>query len=103
LHDGAEVWFIGWRHFCGLPPAGTPSDWSAAEQRELRNFLPDAHASKAKFLLTSRRDEHAWLGEMPVPVQAPPMQMQERLQLAGAIAEHGETVHNLGGLSLTVS
>ncbi len=69
-------------------PAGTPSDWSAAEQRELRDFLLEARETKAKFLLTSRRDEQAWLGEMPRRVEAPPMPMQERLQLAGAIAEH---------------
>ncbi len=69
-------------------PAGTPSDWSAAEQQELRDFLADARETKAKFLLTSRRDEQAWLGEMPCRVMAPPMPMQERLQLADAIAAH---------------
>jgi hypothetical protein len=61
-------------------PAGTASDWSAAEQKELRDFLSDALDTKAKFLLTSRRDEQAWLGEMPRRVEAPPMPMQERLQ-----------------------
>ncbi len=69
-------------------PAGTPSEWTAAEQQELRDFLLEAGQTKAKFLLTSRRDEQAWLGEIPVRVEAPPMPMQERLQLAGAIAEH---------------
>jgi hypothetical protein len=69
-------------------PAGTPSDWGAAEQQELRDFLSEARGTKAKFLLTSRRDEQVWLGEMPVRVKAPPMPMQERLQLAGAIAEN---------------
>jgi tetratricopeptide (TPR) repeat protein len=69
-------------------PAGAPSDWSAAEQRELRDFLSEARDTKAKFLLTSRRDEQAWLGELPVRVKTPSMPMQERLQLAGAIAEH---------------
>ena len=69
-------------------PAGTPSDWSEAEQKELRDFLSDARETKAKFLLTSRRDEQAWLGAMPRRVEAPPMPMQERLQLAGAIVEH---------------
>jgi tetratricopeptide (TPR) repeat protein len=66
-------------------PAGTPSDWSAAEQQELRAFLSAARDTKAKFLLTSRRDEVAWLGDLPRRVVVPPMPMQERLQLAGAI------------------
>jgi hypothetical protein len=48
----------------------------------------EARNTKAKFLLTSRRDERAWLGEMPLRITAPRMPMQERLQLAGAIAEH---------------
>ena len=68
-------------------PAGTTSDWSAAEQQELRAFLSAARDTKAKFLLTSRRDEAAWLGELPRRVAVPAMPMQERLQLAGAIVE----------------
>jgi tetratricopeptide (TPR) repeat protein len=48
----------------------------------------EARETKAKFLLTSRRDERAWLSEMPIRVVAPAMPMQERLQFAGAIAEH---------------
>ena len=69
-------------------PAGTPSDWSVPEQQELRDFLLEARDTKAKFLLASRRDEQTWLGETPRRVEAPPMPIQERLQLAGAIAEH---------------
>jgi tetratricopeptide (TPR) repeat protein len=68
-------------------PAGTASDWSATEQQELRAFLSAARDTKAKFLLTSRRDEAAWLGELPRRVEVPAMPMQERLQLAGAIME----------------
>jgi tetratricopeptide (TPR) repeat protein len=67
-------------------PAGTASEWSAAEQQELRAFLNAARDTKAKFLLTSRRDEHEWLGDLPRRVPVPPMPMQERLQLAGAIS-----------------
>src|SRR5262249_39253813 len=33
-------------------PAGTTSDWSTAEQQELRAFLSAARDTKAKFLLT---------------------------------------------------
>lgn len=69
-------------------PAGTASDWSAEEQRELRAFLAAARESEAKFLPMSRRDEQAWLGDLPRRVQMPPMPLQERLQLASAIAEH---------------
>jgi tetratricopeptide (TPR) repeat protein len=68
-------------------PAGTASDWSAAEQQELRAFLSAARDGKAKFLLTSRRDEQAWLGNLVRRVEVPEMPMQERLQLAGAIAD----------------
>jgi tetratricopeptide (TPR) repeat protein len=72
-------------------PAGTPSAWNAAEQRELADFLRDAQGTQAKFLLTSRRDERGWLGELPVRVTMPPMPMQERIQLAKALAaRHGK-------------
>jgi hypothetical protein len=68
-------------------PKGTPSAWSAAEQRELADFLRDCRATKARFLLTSRRDEEDWLGELPRRIKVPPMPMQERVQLARALAE----------------
>ncbi len=80
-------------------PAGTASEWSAAEQQELRAFLSAARETKAKFLLTSRRDEHAWLGDLARPVAVPPMPMQERLQLAGAIvAQRGRRLAGLPDL-----
>jgi tetratricopeptide (TPR) repeat protein len=68
-------------------PSGTTSEWSLEEQQELRAFLGAALDTKAKFLLTSRRDEDAWLGSLPSRVLVPPMPMQERLELAGAIVE----------------
>ncbi len=72
-------------------PAGTASMWSDEEQRELVDFLRDARQTQAKFLLTSRRDERVWLGDtLPRQIQVPRMPMQERVQLARAIAErHG--------------
>ena len=71
-------------------PAGTDSAWSAAEQRELVDFLRAARETRARFLLTSRRDEHDWLGDLPRRITIPPMPMQERVQLARALAEkHG--------------
>jgi len=69
-------------------PSGTPSAWSDAEQRELADFLRDAREkTRAKFLLTSRRDEQDWLGDLPRRIAVPPMPMQERVQLARALAE----------------
>ncbi len=69
-------------------PAGTESAWTDEEQRELVDFLRDARQTKARFLLTSRRDERKWLGpELPRRIAVPRMPMQERVQLARALAE----------------
>lgn len=72
-------------------PAGSQSAWTQAEQRELKAFLHIMGTqTRAKFLLTSRRDEREWLGDLPRRVSLPPMPMQERVQLARALAEkHG--------------
>ncbi len=56
------------------------------EQQALADFLRAAKDSQAKFLLTSRRDEQAWLGELPVRVVLPPMPIHERNQLAKQLA-----------------
>lgn len=45
-------------------PSGTESGWTKKEQRELADFL---RATRAKFLLTSRRDEQGWLQEPACP------------------------------------
>jgi tetratricopeptide (TPR) repeat protein len=82
-------------------PADTKSEWSMEEQQELRAFLTAARETKAKFLLTSRRDEDQWLGNLPRRVSVPQMPMQERLQLAGAIVEHrGRRLADLPDLTL---
>ncbi len=72
-------------------PSGMVSAWSDEEQHELVDFLRDARPTQAKFLLTSRRHERAWLGDtLPRRIKVPPMPMQERVQLARAIAvRHG--------------
>jgi tetratricopeptide (TPR) repeat protein len=71
-------------------PAGTKSAWSAEEQEELLGFLRAASGTKANFLLTSRRAEQPWLGDLPTRVKVPPMPMTESLQLARALAaKHG--------------
>lgn len=68
-------------------PEGTESTWSKEQQQELADFLRDARETKARFLLTSRRDEQGWLANLPRRIKVPPMPMQERMQLARAIAE----------------
>lgn len=72
-------------------PTGTKSRWSKEEQQELADFLRDAQETKARFLLTSRRDERKWLGEnLPRRIEVPAMPMQERVQLARGLADrHG--------------
>jgi tetratricopeptide (TPR) repeat protein len=67
-------------------PASTASAWSEDEQWDLADFLREARGKKAKFLLTSRREEQAWLGELPARIAIPRMPMQERVQLARALA-----------------
>ncbi len=69
-------------------PEGAESEWSDDERRELKDFLKDAGDAGARFLLTSRRAEQKWLHNLPVRVKVPPMPMQERVQLARALAEH---------------
>jgi hypothetical protein len=67
-------------------PEGSESVWSSEEQQELRGFLAELRQTKASVLLTSRRQERAWLGELPAQVELPPMPMAERVRLARAVA-----------------
>jgi hypothetical protein len=75
-------------------PAGTASAWTPAEQDDLAGLLRDlAQQTRCKVLLTSRRDEHAWLGDLPARVRLPAMPMRESVQLAGALAaRHGASL-----------
>ncbi|UVK53848.1 CHAT domain-containing protein [Mesorhizobium sp. AR02] len=66
-------------------PSGAESAWTEDEQADLRDFLRDLAHTKAKVLLTSRRDETNWLGDLPVRVRVPPMSWQDRRLLATAI------------------
>jgi tetratricopeptide (TPR) repeat protein len=67
-------------------PAGTTSAWTDAEQAELLSFLRElADRTRARVLLTSRRDEQAWLGDLPARVELPPMPMREAIQLTQAL------------------
>ncbi|MFT5470278.1 MAG: tetratricopeptide (TPR) repeat protein [Verrucomicrobiales bacterium] len=68
-------------------PDGAESAWTTAEQAELADFLKLIKldpATKAKFLLTSRRDESKWLGDPGVPhrVKMPRMRDADAVGLA---------------------
>jgi len=68
-------------------PAGTPSAWTQEEQQELVNLLRDlTQRTRCKILLTSRREEDVWLGDLVARVWLPRMPLQESLQLAAALA-----------------
>lgn len=74
-------------------PTGTESAWKEEEQEELLGFLHDLRDTKAKVLLTSRRDESSWLGDLPTRITVPPMPMTESLQLVRALADkHGRRI-----------
>ena len=68
-------------------PAGTSSAWNAVEQIELLDFLRAARGTKAKFLLTSRRDERDWLHDLPARIELPPMPFYECVQMAEELAK----------------
>ncbi|HVQ40526.1 MAG TPA: CHAT domain-containing protein [Pyrinomonadaceae bacterium] len=71
-------------------PEGTESQWTAAEQGELRDFLKQIkldNASKAKILLTSRRDEHSWLGGIPHRIHMRRMRNSDAARLALKLGE----------------
>ena len=77
-------------------PTGAASVWSADEQKELADFLRAARDTKAKFLLTSRRNETPWLGGLPARITLPAMPMHEREQMArGLAATHGRKLRDL--------
>jgi tetratricopeptide (TPR) repeat protein len=68
-------------------PTGTQSAWSAAEQKELSDFLRAARDTKAKLLLTSRRDERDWLRDLPACIQLPPIRLEDQVQMTRELAE----------------
>jgi hypothetical protein len=71
-------------------PAGTPSQWTAAEQEELSDFLKQIAIdtrSQVKILLTSRRDEQGWLGQLPHRIKMPRMSGPDAALLAQQLGE----------------
>jgi len=74
----------------------TDSAWSNYEQQELVEFLRSASQTKAKFLLTSRRDEERLLGGLPVRIIMRPMRLSERVELTRALAQmHGRKLSDI--------
>jgi tetratricopeptide (TPR) repeat protein len=70
----------------GFPP-GSRSAWTESEQEQIRHFLRQlVRHTRCKVLLTSRRNESAWLHKLPVRLRLPEMPMSECLQLVQAIA-----------------
>ena len=71
-------------------PEGTESQWTEAEQNDLRDFLKQIKldgASKVKILLTSRRDEKKWLGAIPHRIEMPRMKRADAAKLALKLGE----------------
>ncbi len=71
-------------------PQGTESQWTAAEQSDLRNFLKQFKldpASRARVLLTLRRDEKGWLGGIPYHIAMPRMRNPDAAKLALKLGE----------------
>lgn len=68
-------------------PAGSTSLWTAVEQGDLLDFLRAARGTKARFLLTSRRDERDWLHDLPARIELPPMPFDECIQMTEELAK----------------
>lgn len=69
-------------------PAGRESLWTAEEQAELADFLKQVkldRGTRARILLTSRRDEQGWLGGVPRRIAMPRMSRADAALLAQAL------------------
>ena len=69
-------------------PAGTESQWTPEEQRDLADFLKlvkEDKKTKARILLTSRRDEQPWIGGIPRRVAMPRMSSSDAAGLARSL------------------
>ena len=67
-------------------PRAVDSPWTESERLELSEFLRCAAAAGAKVLLTSRREEQSWLGDLPVRVFVKPLSANERAEMARSLA-----------------
>jgi hypothetical protein len=53
----------------------------------LLDFLRAARTTKAKFLLTSRRDGRDWLHDLPARIELPPMPFDDCVQMIEELAK----------------
>jgi tetratricopeptide (TPR) repeat protein len=60
--------------------------WSADEHARLGEFLAQAGATGTRVLLTSRERDLSWAAGAVTPLELPPMDLAERVELAVAIA-----------------
>ena len=60
--------------------------WSAEETARLGEFLAQAGATGTRILLTSRERDLWWAADTGTPLELPPMDLAERLELAVSIA-----------------
>jgi hypothetical protein len=88
-----------------LEPASGPPDPGLGrpplEGQELLSIVHFARDTRAKLLLISRHDQQAWLGDVPVRLQLPPLPDADCRLLVRAVAA-GEQVQ-LAGLSPTAA
>lgn len=71
-------------------PSGTESTWTGEEQADLADFLKQIkldRATQARILLTSRRDEEAWLGGIPHRIAMPRMRDSDSANLACSLGD----------------
>ena len=74
-------------------PAGTESAWTPDEQADLADFLKQIkldRATRARILLTSRRDEERWLGGIPHRIEMPRMRLSDAANLARSLGTERE-------------
>jgi tetratricopeptide (TPR) repeat protein len=78
-------------------PTGTESAWTPDEQADLADFLKQIkldRATQAKILLTSRRDEQAWLGGIPFRIAMPRMSTTDAANLARSLGSEKQIPRN---------
>lgn len=71
-------------------PEGTESQWTPAEQAELRDFLQQITLdtlTQVRILLTSRRNEAKWLRKIPHRIEMPSMRASDAARLALKLGE----------------
>ena len=88
-----------------LEPASGPPDPGPGrpppERQKLLSIVHSVRDTRAKLLLISRHDQRAWLGDVPVRLQLPPLLLAERSLLVRAVAAAQQV--QLAGLGPTAS